>query len=174
MHYVVGLHTLAIIKTQRMGIMMLPSPCTSLLSLLADLALNTPLQSLALVVLQFPALLLGLIASETGKGASDSAADTVADALAEIVDLTLCLLALSCGILLLAVLAHALEAERATDGLFAGTDGLVPRASAAVGVVLSDALCADGEAADVTTSVRKVLAGRCFGLLLLGLVLVSC
>jgi len=151
--------------------MMLPPPCTSLLGLLGDLALNTSLQSLALVVLKLPALLLGLVASETSESAADSAAHTVADALAQVADLTLSLLSLAFGVLLLASLAHTLESQRSTESLLSSADGLVPGTGAAVRVVLSDTLCADGVAADVGTSVRDVLAGFCLCLLLLGLVL---
>jgi len=158
-----------------MGIMVLPPRCTSLLSLglLGDLALNTSLQSLALVVLKLSALLLGLIASQTSESAANSAADTVADALAQVADLTLSFLGLSLGVLLLASLAHTLESPRATESLLASADSLVPGAGVAVGVVLGNTLCADRVAADVGTSVRDLLAGVCLSLLLLGLVLVT-
>ena len=156
---------------------MLPPGCTSLLGLglglLSDLALNTSLQSLALVVLKLPALLLGLIASKTSESAANGAADTVADTLAQVADLTLGLLGLSVGILLLASLAHALESQSTTESLLAGADCLVPRSSTAIRVVLGNTLCADRVAADVGTSVRDVLAGICLCLLLLGLVLVT-
>jgi len=155
--------------------MVLPPRCTSLLSLglLGDLALNTSLQSLALVVLKLSALLLGLIASQTSESAANSAADTVADALAQVADLTLSFLGLSLGVLLLASLAHTLESPRATESLLASADSLVPGAGVAVGVVLGNTLCADRVAADVGTSVRDLLAGVCLSLLLLGLVLVT-
>lgn len=154
--------------------MMLPPPCTSLFGLLGDLALNTSLQSLALVVLKLPALLLGLVACKTCECASDSAADSVADALAQVVDLTLSLLALSFSVLLLASLTHTLETQSTTESLFSGANSLVPRACAAVGVVLGNTLCADRVTADVGTSVRDVLTGVCLSLLLLSLVLATC
>lgn len=107
---------------------MLPPRCTSLLSLglLGDLALNTSLQSLALVVLKLSALLLGLIASQTSESAANSAADTVADALAQVADLTLSFLGLSLGVLLLASLAHTLKPQCATESLLSSADSLVP------------------------------------------------
>lgn len=105
---------------------MLAPPCTNLLGLLGDLALNTSLQSLALVVLKLPALLLGLVASKTSESAADSTADTVADALAQVADLTLSLLALAFGVLLLASLAHTLKSQRAPEGLLSSADSLVP------------------------------------------------
>ena len=158
-----------------MGIMMLPPRCASLLSLglLGDLALDTSLQSLALVVLKLPALLLGLISSETSEGAANGATDTVTDTLAQVADLTLGLLGLSIGVLLLASLSHTLESQRATESLLASADSLVPGAGVAVGVVLGNTRCADRVAADVGTGVRDVLAGVCLSLLLLGLVLVT-
>jgi len=144
----------------------------SLLSLLPNLTLNTPLQRLALIMLQLPLLLLRLIASQTRKRTANSPADTVADALSQIAQLTLGFLAFALCILLLAGFAHTLEAESAAERLFAGADGLVPRAGGAVGVVLCYALRADGEAADVGAGVGHVFAGFGFGFLLLGLVLV--
>ena len=68
----------------------------------------------------------------------------------------------------------AFEAKRAAESLFSSTDRLVPRAGGAVGVVLCDALGADGEAADIGAGVGDVFAGFGFGFLLLGLVLVCC
>lgn len=96
------------------------------LRLLRNLALHTPLQRLALIMLQLPLLLLRLITSQTRKSTTNSASDTVANALAKIADLALRLLALAVGVLLLASFAQALEPQRAADGLFAGADGLVP------------------------------------------------
>ena len=156
-----------------MGIVTLPRPCTSLLgfSLLGDLALNTSLQSLALIVLKLPALLLGLIASKTSERSANSTANTIADALAQVADLTLGLLALSFGVLLFASLAHALESQSATESLFSSADGLVPGTGTTVGIVLGDALRADREAADVGTRVGDVIASVGLCLLLLGLVL---
>lgn len=122
-------------------------------------------------MLQLPLLLLRLITSQTRKSTTNSASDTVANALAKIADLALRLLALAVGVLLLASFAQALEPQRAADGLFAGADGLVPRALLAVGVVGCYALGADGVAADVGAGVREVFAGVGFGFLLLGLVL---
>lgn len=141
------------------------------LGLLLDLALNAPLQGLALVVLQLPLLLLGLVASQARNSATDGTTDAVADALAQIAQLTLSLLALAIGILLLAGLAQALHTQHATDGLLACSDGLVPRAGAAIGVVGCDALRGDGVAADVGARVGNVVLGFGFGLPLLGLVL---
>lgn len=180
MHYVVGLLNystalnLAMSKT-KYGYHGAASQCTSLLSLglLGDLALNASLQCLALVVLELPALLLGLIASKTSESATNGAADTVADALAQVADLTLSLLGLSVGVLLLASLAQTLKSQCATESLLASTDSLVPRAGVAVRVVLGNTLCADRVATDVGTSVRDVLAGVCLSLLLLGLVLAT-
>lgn len=155
-------------------------PCTQpppsnplLLSLLLNLTLNTPLQRLALIMLQLPLLLLRLITSQTRKSAAHSPTDAIAHALSKIAQLALSLLAFTLGVLLLASLAHTLEAERASESLLPGADSLVPRAGGAVGVVLCDALGADGEAADVGAGVRDVLAGFGFGFLLLGLVLVG-
>lgn len=153
---------------------MLPLPWhTSLLSFLGDLALNTSLQSLALIMLKLPALLLRLIASKTSESASNSTANAIADALAQVADLTLSLLAFAFSVLLLASLAHTLESKGATESLLASADGLVPGTGTAVGVVLGNALCADRVAADVGTGVGDVLAGFGLGLLLLGLVLVA-
>jgi hypothetical protein len=104
-------------------------------------------------MLQLPLLLLRLVASQTSKSATNSPTNTITNALSQIAQLTLRLLAFALGILLLAGLAHPLEPESASEGLFAGADGLVPRAGGAVGVVLRDALCADGEGADVGAGV---------------------
>lgn len=145
----------------------------TLLGLLPNLTLNTPLQSLALIVLELPLLLLGLIARQTSKSASHGPANTVADALSKIAQLALGFLAFALGVLLLAGLAHAFEAKGASDGLFAGAHRLVPRAGGAVRVVLRNALRADRVAADVGAGVGKVFAGFSFGFLLLGLVLFS-
>jgi hypothetical protein len=122
-------------------------------------------------MLQLPLLLLRLIASQTRKRTANSPANTVANALSKIAQLTLSFLAFALGILLLASFAHTLESESAAEGLFAGADGLVPRAGGAVGVVFRDALRADGEGADVGAGVGDVFAGFGFGFLLLGLVL---
>jgi hypothetical protein len=122
-------------------------------------------------MLQLPLLLLRLVASQTSKSATDSPTNTITHAFSKIAQLTLRLLAFALGILLLAGLAHPLEPESASEGLFAGADGLVPRAGGAVGVVLRDALCADGEGADVAAGVGDVFAGFGFGFLLFGLVL---
>jgi hypothetical protein len=150
------------------------SPIKPLLSLLLNLTLNTPLQSLALIMLQLPLLLLSLIASQTSKSAAHSPADTITNTLSKIAQLALGFLALALGILLLACFAHAFETKRAAESLFSSTDRLVPRAGGAVGVVLCDALGADGEAADIGAGVGDVFAGFGFGFLLLGLVLVCC
>jgi hypothetical protein len=122
-------------------------------------------------MLQLPLLLLRLVASQTSKSATNSPTNTITHALSKIAQLTLRLLAFALGILLLAGFAHPLEPESASEGLFAGADGLVPRAGGAVGVVLRDALCADGEGADVGAGVGDVFAGFGFGFLLFGLVL---
>ena len=145
----------------------------TLLGLLPNLTLNTPLQSLALIVLELPLLLLGLIASQTSKSAPHGPANTVADALSKVAQLALGFLAFALGVLLLTGLAHAFEAKGASNGLFAGAYRLVPRAGGAVRVVLRDTLRADRVAADVGAGVGKVFAGFSFGFLLLGLVLFS-
>lgn len=66
-------------------------PCTQpppsnplLLSLLLNLTLNTPLQRLALIMLQLPLLLLRLITSQTRKSAAHSPTDAIAHALSKI------------------------------------------------------------------------------------------
>jgi hypothetical protein len=148
-----------------------PNQINPLLSLLPNLTLNTPLQRLALIMLQLPLLLLRLIARQTRNRTAHSPTNTIAHALSKIAQLALGLLAFALGILLLAGFAHALEAQGASESLFAGADGLVPRAGGAVGVVFCDALRADGEAADVGAGVGDVFAGFGFGFLLLGLVL---
>jgi hypothetical protein len=147
------------------------SPINPLLSLLPNLTLHPPLQRLPLIMLQLPLLLLRLIARQTRKRATNSPANTITHTLAQIAQLTLSLLAFALGILLLASFAHTLESESAAEGLFAGADGLVPRAGGAVGVVFRDALRADGEGADVGAGLGDVFAGFGFGFLLLGLVL---
>lgn len=178
MHYVVGLLVFPTAALQKLnyGYHNASSPMHTkgLLSLLGNLALNAPLQSLALIMLQLPALLLRLITSKTRESASNSTANAIADALAQVADLTLSFLALSFGVLLLASLAQTLEAQRAAESFLSSADGLVPGAGAAVGVVLCDALGADRVAANVGPGVGDVLAGVCFGFLLLGLVLVIC
>jgi hypothetical protein len=114
-----------------------------LLSLLPNLTLNSPLQRLALIMLQLPLLLLRLIASQTSKSAAHSSTNTIAHTFSKVAQLALRLLAFTLCILLLARFAHTLEAQGASKGFFAGADGLVPRAGGAVGVVFCDSLGAD-------------------------------
>jgi len=148
----------------------LPLPLLSI-SLLLNFALDTPLQRLALIMLQLPLLLLRLIACQTRPSTTHSPTNTVTNALSKIAQLALGLLAFTLGILLLAGFAHALETQGASHGLFAGADSLVPRPGRSVGVVSRDALGADGVAANVGAGVGEFLAGFAFGFLLLGLVL---
>lgn len=142
-----------------------------LTSLLVDVAFSTTLQRLALVVLQLPPLLLGIIASQAGHSAANSAADAVGDTLTEVRDLTLSLLALALSILALTLLLQTLGTNKAAERLLGGADGLVPRASLAVGVVGGDAGGREAHAADGGTGVREVVFGIGLGLLLIGLLL---
>jgi hypothetical protein len=147
---------------------------TPLLSLLPNLTLNPPLQRLPLIMLQLPLPLLRLIARQTRNRTAHSPTNTITNPLPKIAQLALGFLTLSFGILLLARFAHTLEAQGAAESLFAGADGLVPRAGGAVGVVFRDARGADGEATDVGAGVGDVFAGFGFGFLLRGLVLEVC
>lgn len=125
-------------------------------------------------MLHLALLLLVTVASNTSDHATNAALRAVRDAAAEIRDLPASLTSLTLRVLLLTLLLEALSADEATDGLLAGTDGLVPAASLALGVVGSNAAAADGEPADVATGVGEVVLGVALGLLVLTLRLRWC
>lgn len=99
-------------------------------------------------------LLRLLVARQPSHGTADCATDTIAHALAQVTELTLCLLTLAGGILLLALLLQTLGADEAANSLLGCAHGLVPAALLAGWVVGCDALGADGDAADGATGLR--------------------
>lgn len=107
-------------------------------SLLVEVGLNTTLLSLALVVLGLIFCLVSTVASDASNSTTDSARDAVGNTRAQVVELALGLLLLALLVLLSTLLLQRLVAEHVTKGLLSGAQGLVPRASATVGVVLSD------------------------------------
>lgn len=107
-----------------------------------------------------------------------SALHSVANTVAQVGQLALGFLCLAGLVLLDAIALQLLVANEVANGLLCGADGLVPRASGAVRVVLCDTTAArDGGAADFTDAVREVGFGLGLGLLgftgLLGGVLAS-
>lgn len=82
--------------------------------------------------------LVSLVTSDTRNSAADSARHTVGDTRTQIVELALGLLLLALLVLLSTLLLQRLVADEIAKGLFARAQGLVPRAGATVGVVLSD------------------------------------
>jgi hypothetical protein len=99
---------------------------------------NSPLPRLPIIMLPLSLILLRLVTRKPRDSTANSAAHTVANALAEIGQLTLSLLALALLVLANALPLQAIGAEEVTECLFAGADCLVPAAGGAVGVVFCD------------------------------------
>jgi hypothetical protein len=111
--------------------------------------------------------LVELVASDASNSTTDGARDTISDAGSEVWKLALGLLLLALLVLLGSLLLQGLVADEVAEGLLAGTESLVPRAGAAVGVVLGDTRGWDAVAADVGSGVRGVVLDFGFGLLVL-------
>lgn len=130
------------------------------LGLLLDVGLSATLQGLASVVLLLVLSLSSLVARDASNSTTDSARDTIANAGAQVRELTAGLLLLALEVLLTActlkvlrkfvvsLLSHGccrrvevayLRSDQPANSLLCRADGLVPRSSGAVGVVLSDA-----------------------------------
>lgn len=142
--------------------------------MLVDVALSTALQRLALIMLSLPLRLLSIIACQAGNRTTKSATDAVGNALAEVRDLALSLLALALSVLALTLLLQALGTDEAAERLLGGADGLVPGAGLTVRVVGSDTRGGEADAADGSTCVGEIVLGVGLGLLLVGLLLVRC
>lgn len=137
--------------------------------LLVKLGLDAPLCSLARIMLGLRLLLLNAIAREPGNSTADSPTNAIADALAIVAELALSFLSLAVLVLLDALLLQPLGANEPTKRLFARANRLVPRAFAAVGVILAHAAGRDAVPAHRGAGVRDVVFECCFILFALAL-----
>lgn len=83
-------------------------------------------------------LLLGAVTSDGSSDATNCTLGAILETLAEILQLALSLLLLAGLVLLNTCLAQALDAGQVASGFLDGANGLVPRASVTLGVVLCD------------------------------------
>jgi hypothetical protein len=97
--------------------------------------LHTTLARLALIMLVCVLGLALTISRETSHSTTDSTSHTIADTLAEIVELTLCLLLLTCLVLVTSLLLEALAANQTAQCFLPAANCLVPGALSAVCIV---------------------------------------
>lgn len=107
----------------------------SLLILGNNIRLGAPLCRLPIIMSHARLLLLLAIAHKPGHSALDAALDALPDPRAVVPQLALGFLAFSLGVLALAGLLQARDAQGAAEGFFGGADGLIPGAFGAGGVV---------------------------------------
>lgn len=114
--------------------------------------------------------LLRLVPSKPRNNPANRTPNAILHAAAQILHLSLGLLALALSILLNAFLLQPLGADEPADALLQRADVLVPGASRAVGVVFRDAAgCGGGEGAGLGGCVGEVLLGGGFELAVLAL-----
>lgn len=104
-------------------------------SLLVQVQLNTALSSLALVMHVCILGLLSAIPGQPSDGTAQGTLDAVTDALSKVVQLSLCLCPLSFEVLFAALLFEVLAPNETADGLFGGSQSLVPLALGALAAV---------------------------------------
>ena len=100
--------------------------------------LSTALLRLTDVVLPLVLRLLRAIARHASYGIAERTRGAIRQARAEVLQLPTGLLLLALEVLLAAGLLEVLGADQSADSLLSRSDGLVPRAGGAVGVVLGD------------------------------------
>ena len=113
-------------------------PSTFSLVLSLNIRLRAPLGRLPIIMLTLIPLLSLTIARKPSSRTPKGTLSAILDAAAEVAQLALSLLTLASLVLLQTFLPQAIEAESVAHGLLACTNGLVPAAFGAAGVVFGD------------------------------------